>query len=189
MKVVVIEGIDRVGKTTLANIIKEKYGAIVLKDKMKNGMSINEVFNKAKKRFGLFYGKSFLENIIEEKLNTTLNVIDSMKELDDIIVIDRFHISEYVYGTVERSCDSEISFRNIDDRLKSMDALLIYVRPTDVDKSSEEHGKDLMLHDFFMEETFKSSNMNKIACSYDDFESEAFLKVIEDVLDAKKGVA
>ena len=83
MPVIIIEGIDRVGKTTLANLIKRKFDAKVFKDKM-------------------FVAEDMKDRIlITEKIATIVNML-KLWPIDKMLVIDRFHLSEVVYGDLDR---------------------------------------------------------------------------------------
>lgn len=135
--IIIVEGIDRVGKTTLCKRLKEEIGIAVLKDFTMNG--------KLKKK------------IVNEKMLTTLNVLDAF--LDQDIVIDRFHLSEAVYGKLDRGYKNKF-VRDIDERLSQMKACLILVRPENEEwlrKAEEEHGSDLEKHAKMFEKWYEKS--------------------------------
>lgn len=79
--IIIVEGIDGVGKTTLCRKIEKEYGF---------------------KYFNDPYLPGPLEmRIINEKLCTTMELLRLFGKDQDII-IDRFHVSEYVYGLLNR---------------------------------------------------------------------------------------
>ena len=153
--VTIIEGIDRVGKSTLAKKIAEETGQKIIKYDdwlfMKN--EDKDTNNEA------------------EKSSMMLQII---KQFDLNCIIDRLYISDYVYGKVERKYEE-----NCLDNLYALNALLstmenevIFIIPEDVKevgKCAAEHGKDLFWHNLlFMKvyEKCKLSNLNvkKIPC-------------------------
>jgi len=149
--IVIVEGIDRVGKTTLCNMFAEK-GFKYFKDVYFDGVPITR-------------------KIASEKLRTTLEFLKLFK--DENIVVDRFHMTEFVYGALERNyTSSEVEF--IDKELALLDAVLILVVPTDksdLKRASEAHGKDLKIYQATFEAFFKVSTIRKkYICKFDNFD-------------------
>ena len=156
--IVIIEGIDRVGKTTLCNMIHNelnipihKYKGIVKHENMSN---------------------------IEES-DKTLSLLQLLKETNSNIIFDRTYFTDYVYGVLERNYDKEIAYSNfcyIDVVASKMDdVFLIYVVPTDINESSNEHGKDLSKYNDLFYDLFKDSKIkNKWRCTYNTL-NEAIL--------------
>jgi len=122
--IVIVEGIDRVGKTTLVKKLVEKgfYELDLSHLKVSNNLA-----------------PEVIELIQAEKNLTIVACLRLMKEKN--IVIDRFHVSEYVYG-INRGYTARSSF-TVDKLLKEIGALLVYVYPIDINVSSKEHGDDL----------------------------------------------
>ena len=140
---IIVEGIDRVGKTTLINKLHEKYNIPVFDDKY---LKFNAIVNKnefIQVKTNKTDVKSSIINI--ERMNSLTNYL-SQFGVQQNILIDRFHISEYVYSKVERNFDGFEAFKIIDDRLSKLGTIIIYVRHVDLDFSSSEHGKDLNRH-------------------------------------------
>jgi thymidylate kinase len=157
--IVIVEGIDRVGKTTLCNKLKSDLGFKILKD---------EVFKP----------EHFTEEIIAEKFLTTVNMLKLLnKDID--IVIDRFYLSEAVYGLMERKYDSKY-LKKIELELLKLDAIIILVNPTDIEESSKKHGKDLTIHSILFNLRFEKIILRKILCKYDNFKF-----VVEHLKDLK----
>ena len=128
--IIVVEGIDRVGKTTLCDMIEERY---------------RNVLDFMRFRDDTRYAHSHGDRLVNtEKINTLQNLMEA--GFVDNIILDRYHITEFVYGGVERNYKN-IDMFDIDERLSKMGAvILIYVVPTDVEKSSREHGVNLSRH-------------------------------------------
>lgn len=140
--IIIVEGIDRVGKTTLINQIIDEFDYSVFKP--------------------LYLTRRTMEKETE-KLYATLGVLTLLKQ--DKIIFDRFHLSEYVYGYCNRGYwNDECS--KIDEILTQLNSLLIYVRPTDIKHSSLEHGSSLVQHHEMFEKLFEVTKMRKIACDY-----------------------
>lgn len=153
--VVIIEGIDRVGKTTLANkIVKASNGKLRL-------------YN------GDFRYAGSAGNILvnSEKLNSEMAFLEA--GVDDII-FDRFFLSELVYGLLDRDYTNYSAF-DIYRRLCALkqDVCLILVRPTDICKSSSEHGSNLAFHDACFKQHFDEfgGTLYKFECNYNTLNS------------------
>lgn len=146
--IIIVEGIDRVGKTTLVNKIVEElnYSKFV---------PLNKISDRT-------------EVIETEKTYATLSVLKLLK--NDRIIIDRFHLSEFIYGFADRGYANK-ECENMDKILSELNALLIYVRPTDLKKSITEHGSDLQEHHIMFELIFKASRMRKVVCDYNSLDA------------------
>ena len=159
MSVIIIEGIDRVGKTTLANLIKRKFDAKVFKDKMFVAEDMKD------------------RTLITEKIATIVNML-KLWPIDKMLVIDRFHLSEVVYGALDREYINN-DMREIDNMLSEIKGIqLILVEPTDIEWSSNQHGNDLEKHKKLFDLVYEESKIkDKIKCNYEDF--EYVLKILE----------
>lgn len=174
--IIIVEGIDRVGKTTLCEMIEEYYADV---------MSIRRFKDDTR------YVHNYLnEEINTEKNNTIMNMIE--QGVIENIILDRFHMTEFVYGLVERAYKNDNMY-DIDRRLADIDkpdtsidseddidpgmsydghihndVVLIYVVPVDIKKSSEENGYNLERHlkwyDIFYDNTLIK---NKIKVDYE----------------------
>ena len=106
--IVILEGLERTGKTTLAKIFEEK-GFVNFKDH-------NHLRN-------------FSVGNIAERLDSTLSTLVALDKKGINIVLDRFHISEYVYSTIKRENDTSL-FEHIwyiDEVLSHLNTKLIYL--------------------------------------------------------------
>lgn len=157
--IVIVEGIDRVGKTTLCNKLKEELNIPIHK--------CNNAFVKTKD----------MDNYNEsDKIIITYQIL---KETNSSIILDRNYLSDYVYGTLERKYnenDANKNFNIIDDFVSEIeDVFLILVKSTDINRSSEEHGKDLSKHEEMFENIYRISKIkNKWRCTYNTLD-EAIL--------------
>lgn len=128
--IIIVEGIDRVGKTTFCNIMKNRYGARIFKGKSYDDEELKDISRED------LYG-------IQE-----LGSLESIADSKELIVMDRFHWTEKVYGKVLRGYDSK--YTNIIEKeiieinnSKRNQIIILLVRPTDIERSSKEHGLDL----------------------------------------------
>lgn len=87
--IVVVEGIDRVGKTTLCKRIESELGFIYFKDL--SGINIP------------FVTTGMLKTVAYNKMTTAIEFLKLFGGKNEPhIVIDRFHLTELVYGKLKR---------------------------------------------------------------------------------------
>lgn len=128
--IVIVDGVDRTGKTTLCNIIAKEYDLRVHKS------NCNYVGHKN-------------EDANISRLDEAMTLVEE-GILDDV-VFDRFYLTEYAYG-IERGMDTHHigMCYDIQDRLsafilKNRKVLVIpiLVQPYDIMESEKEHGAPL----------------------------------------------
>lgn len=164
---VIVEGIDRVGKTTLCNMLKDELGFKIYKHK-------NENFDYSK-----------MDN--DNETDKMLQLLDLYKQIgnDANIVFDRFHWSDYVYGTIERKYNEDKAIENLHEitkKLAMLNALIVFIEPTDLIESSKKHGKNLSLYNLKMETCFNYS-MDKIREVVIDYTTiNGIVKVIKEIM-------
>lgn len=129
--IVVVEGIDRVGKTTLCEKL-ERFGFIVFKD----------VWHTAEQ-----LESSEVASYSLGKLDTSITLLKMLADQDVDVVVDRLHLTELVYGTCEGRGVRAGAIFKIDSLLAKMGCTLVYVKPTDIKRSSQKACKDLSQHD------------------------------------------
>lgn len=147
---IIVEGIDRVGKTTFCNEFVKAYPQYkIFKETERLGMP---------KEMHMYANYSSMQSI--------LNVLKCTGEKN--IVFDRFHLSEYVYGRLERGYDGLAYYESINAELNKLgnEVLLVYVRPTDLYESSLEHGKDLSEHAKMFDSLVSNSSLYKLSFTY-----------------------
>lgn len=131
--VIIVEGIDRVGKTTLVEKICQVTGYKRFRDDFRYMTDENP------------YGNI---QVNTEKINTLMNLIE--QGLVDDVVLDRFHFTEDVYGLYDRGYTNS-SMMDIDERLGELsNIILVWVQATDIERSSKEHGRNLSWHENYM---------------------------------------
>lgn len=148
---IIVEGIDRVGKTTLVNLLREKTSLPVLAD--------NYIYDCT--------GMRSDSRVNMEKIQTIINMA---RDINGDFIVDRLHWSEYVYGVLDRKYDFWKEIKLLEKQLVELDAKIILVAPTDVKESSKQHGKDLSQHDKFFEDLFENTKLKKFRCTYDELE-------------------
>lgn len=151
--IIIIEGIDRVGKTTLANKLSEQFNIPIIKQERigGNGQTSKENalinYGRAVGLVDIFNSDCFTQNII----------------------MDRFHWTEAVYSIVDRSNDEQyMRMNNVElQMLKQKDKyLIIQVMPVDIKWCNKQHGSDLTNHQKEFDSIYESSKMNKYRCTY-----------------------
>lgn len=163
--IILIEGIDRVGKTTLANILNKQFNIPIFKDK--------PIYNKDFKN----------HEITTEKGNLLYSLMES-GGIDNLIM-DRGHLTEYVYGKIERNYSNNYIINEFDEQLARVEKqgrlILVYVKPESLEWSSAQHGSDLTPHHELMEECIKNSKIKNIMVT-------SFTQLDKTVLDIKKRI-
>lgn len=158
MAIVVVEGIDRVGKTTFTDRLQSKLGT-----------SRSFVF---KHDCSIVDYASMDDDNETDKMVQLLEMYSQLQAVsgdDSIIVFDRFHASNAVYGIIERSYDFKNACENfdiVDGMLHRLNACVVYVKPTSIVRSSTEHGSSLKLHDELFDLFMASSSCDKVICDY-----------------------
>lgn len=157
---VVVEGIDRVGKTTLCNKLHEKLGLPVFKDDVCESMKHKDAETKS-----------------IAALNAMKSIINVCKSANVDLVLDRFHATEAVYGCVNRGVNkyrAVTRFLETEVRLESVmcdDYLYIFVKPTDLKWSEEKHGESLEKHENLFELLYYSIPCrNKIMVDFNNLD-------------------
>lgn len=160
---IIFEGIDRVGKTTLLNKISETYNIPKFKDNYMSfsGFKMGSKFNVSPTR------ESCVVNI--ERMNCLLNYVESVGKTENLL-IDRFHMSEYVYDKLERNEDIYEAFEQLDERIARLNSLIILVDPIDIVRSSSLHGKDLTKHKEEFDILFEKTKCRKVRTNWNDID-------------------
>ena len=110
--IVVVEGLERTGKTTLCKEF-EKRGFVYFKD-----------FNRINKHICLG---------MESRLDTTLTFLQNLSENGVNVVVDRLHLSEYAYGKIFRKGHSA-NVDYIDNAISKLNSVLIYCKDNDFEE-------------------------------------------------------
>lgn len=151
--IVIVEGVDRVGKTTLCN----QLGIPFYKKERELG---NDDANERAQviNYGNALGHvDFWSNPICKDLN---------------FVVDRFQWTETVYNILLRDTLFNTTIKycvNIDYRLSKMpNVLMVLVRPTDIEESSKQHGSDLSQYSRLFDSLYKEYKGTKTWIDYNN---------------------
>ena len=151
--VIIVEGIDQVGKTTLCTRLSEVTGFPIFKDQ---------------------YRYSITKENSTEKILTTLQMLEIFDKISQGIIVDRLHLTEYSYGKNDRKYVDIDLFKEIDKRISSLKSSLILVEPdsyTTMCKISCLHEKNFMKHHHDFKRMFNLSNIAfKFTCNWNNFE-------------------
>lgn len=169
--IVILEGLERTGKSTIAEILETKYNFVSFKDH-------NHLMEM---------DCSFIAN----RLDATLSMITALDKLNIDVVLDRFHISELIYGTYYRGY-SRANFQHIkyiDEVLSHLNTKLVLLERT-VDEKYEEvfpRNRDAeiitAMQKDFRYEVDKSYIENKV--TYNTSET-SFYDIAEDIVNTSK---
>jgi thymidylate kinase len=146
----IVEGIDRVGKTTLIDRVTKSTNI--------KGFRGNDTD---------FFTLDKLDNINET--DKFLKIIKLCKLFDADIIFDRFYWSDFVYGCLGRHYDftkANEYFEKVEKELLQTDAMVIYIKPVDIKFSNEQHGKDLDKHDKLFDYLFSITKLQKMKCDF-----------------------
>ncbi len=154
--IVIVEGIDRVGKTTFCEALAKDTGWPIYKHD-------NKLFD---------YSEMDDKNEVDKMLQL-LDVIDQLDvQLDEVhshgLIFDRFHLSNLVYGFKERDYDLHdgmVRLAAVEERLQAMRQKALLVMLYDragTYRASIEHGKDLKGYQFAFDKLYECAKMPKI---------------------------
>lgn len=157
--IVIVEGIDRVGKTTLVNKLVQG-GFINLKDEfiLANHNLIDSFEDYSVGKCESFY-------VLAKSLS------DSGKN----VVIDRLYLTELVYGECDRCGNvNDVACFGLDMLFEKERAILCWVKASDLDLSNKLAGVDqTKKEDMFKLYFDLSSISNKMICDYTSIDSTA----------------
>lgn len=169
--IVILEGLERTGKSTVAEILETKYNFVSFKDH-------NHLMEM---------DCSFIAN----RLDATLSMITALDKANIDVVLDRFHISELIYGTYYRGY-SRANFQHIkyiDEVLSHLNTKLVLLERT-VDEKYEEvfprnRNAEIItaMQKDFRYEVDKSYIENKV--TYNTSET-SFYDIAEDIVNTSK---
>ena len=163
--IIIIEGIDRVGKNTLANMLSERFGIPIYKQERIGGNEIQ--LNITVRNSGRLQKSSNL--LMNYTRARTLVDFWNWVGYTNNIIMDRFHWTEAVSSLVDRhSPEVRTMMENIEaEMLKQKDKyFIIQVMPIDIKWSSRQHGSDLVRHQKEFDDLYNKSKLNKYRCTY-----------------------
>lgn len=149
--IVIVEGIDRVGKSTLCKMLqKQNYKLLDSKIHTSQFSVTHDIYDRLQEE----------RTVAQAQLLALLNKTEK-------IVIDRFHLSQIVYGALNRNRDTEYHMLQLEELLQH-NSMLVYIRPTDLAESNRQHGSNLDKHLQYFDKLFTESSLYKIDGTYDD---------------------
>jgi len=175
--IIIFEGFDKSGKTTLANLLKQKYNFLYFKPtrQINSGLNLEQ---------SIKYDWRFLFDFLNQN---NVNVI-----------IDRSFISQYVYSFIlrrenilaEYSLYSEYDSLFIEycEMLNNLEHLVVYCKRSDYTNATDDKvdiniNQDIKtMYDYFFD-TYAINNL--ITCNFENGIDANFLK-IEEKLNGKK---
>ncbi len=146
---IIVEGISKVGKTALCNKLSERLNIPIL----------------IKERFGFVpQFESMYANFGSSRM--LLNLLNTCSDIN--LILDGFHLSERVYGLLDRYYDCVDYYNKIDEKLAEMeDVILFHVNPINIVESSKQYGMDLEPYYIMFKKLFNNSKIkNKLECDY-----------------------
>ena len=159
--VIIVEGIDRIGKSTLCKKLSEKLGFPIYK----------EIGVEKKSREG--------------NVRSQMSLLSLSQATKCNVIFDRLFASEFVYGVLERDYIIVEAIKDFQEALCVLaeipDVIYVGMYSTDIKKSSKEHGKDLSEYDrlftmtnrFVKEKLSKKQDARVIFCNYHDIDRVA----------------
>ena len=139
--IIAVEGIDRTGKSTFCEALSDSSG------------------------FTNFYAPE--SDIVKNKDKNMYDEADKCLKLATLadlsstdVVFDRFHISDFVYGIVNRNYDIDeamMLFKKVDQKLAKLGVVVYYFKPRTVAYSSVLEGRDLS-KEYELFELFKEAS-------------------------------
>ena len=145
--IIIVEGIDRCGKTTLIDRICEIDKNII---KFKD-------YNVCSKK----YTDEGFKDFSLGKLDTSIAMLKQLSEQGFDIIVDRLHLTEIVYGSIERKQTSYTHIGELDNRLAEMKSLLVLVEPTDLAWSNKQAEKNQTEHYRLFKSVYSNSAIEK----------------------------
>lgn len=139
--IIAVEGIDRTGKSTFCEALSENTGFVnfyvpesdIVRNEDKN------MYDEADKCL-------------------KLAILAGLSSTD--VVFDRFHISDFVYGVLNRCYDIDEAlklFKKVDEKLAKLGVVVYYFKPKTVAYSSVIEGRDLS-KEYELFELFKEAS-------------------------------
>lgn len=139
--IIAVEGIDRTGKSTFCEALSNKTGFVNF-----YAPESDIVLNKDKNMYD------------EADKCLKLATLADLSSTD--VVFDRFHISDFVYGIVNRNYDVDeamMLFKKVDQKLAKLGVAIYYFKPIIVAYSSLLEGRDLS-KEYELFELFKEAS-------------------------------
>jgi thymidylate kinase len=141
--IIILEGVNRVGKTTLAQYLQNKYNITYFND-----------------RCFIDNTRSDVSRVMQDIKTATIANFNLLKCLKEDIIVDRFHLTEFVYGYMDRNYYAGY-FYDLDAELSKIGAKLILLTD-DISEINKRASRNMIQHFTMMNNAFDASLMNKI---------------------------
>lgn len=166
-QLIICEGIDRVGKTTIARLF-EKAGFIYFKDE-----------------WNLTTPDSHTKMYSLGKLDTTLTAINTLLKSGKNVVMDRFYMTEIAY-TVANKRDGHETIHyaqsDIESKLLQFSPIVLYVEPSDLFLTQNLAKEDQSEHLKVFDKLIKKTKLSTITTSWERLQDDA-LKVMRMIFE------
>ena len=115
--ILIIEGSNKAGKSTLINELKKFHGVHA-----RNSRILNNDTNKD-------FCSSINMELMNARMEAEVQMLEDLEDLisEDVLIFDRFHLTEYVYGFKFRGY-TNTKMIEFDKRLADLNAKLILMR-------------------------------------------------------------
>ena len=174
--VIIVEGIDRVGKTTLCEKLSKEIGYSIFK---KDRTEVPNLFRKDGTNIPIRIQKNSSAFINYGNAAAIVELIN--RGYIDNIIIDRFHWTEAVYSKIDRRDPlPSMLMDNIENQMQKERFLMVYVIPTDIQWSSNQHGTDLSYHSKMFDDLYRNSKLDIIVTDFNNLDKT--VKTIKGVV-------
>lgn len=164
MPIVLVEGVNKVGKSSVCDYLNKNYAFHAVNDD-----SIADVVNANRGYHAR--GGLFASTTIFEALSSNIRSLN--------LIVDRFHLTEFVYGVHTRGYSPDYIW-DIDSRLKAIGVKLLYMTDS-VDNIIERNMKPGVNKSYLesliclMEAAYRLSSMDKMTFNWLTGERDALL--------------
>lgn len=148
--IILVEGTNKTGKSTLIKYLKASQGFESLYDRE----HVYDLKNPLAKDF------------LKEKLYEQLRIA---RVMTNNFIIDRSYLSEVVHGKIWRGYDVEY-FEEIDEQFKNIGAKLIYCTDS-VENINSRNGEDMSEYCRMYDELFEKCTLDKLKVNIEDPQS------------------
>ena len=155
-KIIIVEGVDKIGKTTLCGTLEGHLNIHTYKRP-------SDEFD-----FSRLVCGGVAQDVIQQ--------LSYLRKKGTHIIFDRLHLSEYVYGKIDRNYDEHDNicwFDAVEDFMQGLDVTLILGRPCSLRWTNEMHGQDVTPYDKCFTKIFEHSRIpKKFEYRWENFEKE-----------------
>jgi thymidylate kinase len=170
--ILILEGPTMAGKTTLAKYLIEQENFAYYKDVA-------------------FYEKSDDSAEVARahtmsNINTVVDMLDYMSCYVDII-IDRLHLSEMVYGSIDRRNASKPFYTHIDQKLSRKHDVRLLMLTDDTESFELRNKKTMRDYNILYDIVYNESMLNKLRCKATDLDDiQKFLNINTECVIARE---